>query len=189
MSDSIIRCDWANSSPKAQHYHDNFWGATSHDDRTLFKMLVLESAQAGLSWSTVLNKMDAYEEAFDGFDPQIIAEYDDLKVESLMQNPGIIRNRQKINGAVHNARAYFTLCEKHGSLDSFVWSYVGGQPIIGQWEDQSQVPNRTPLSDVMSKDLKKFGFKFVGSIMMYSFLQAVGVVNDHLLKCQFRRVE
>jgi len=171
-----------------QEYHDTQWGIPVHDDKTLFKMLILEGMQAGLSWSTILSKMDTLCAAFDDFDPAVVARYDVDKVEALLQNSGIIRNRAKVNAAVHNANRYFALCEKHGSLDEFLWSYVDFKPIQNQWEQLSQIPANTALSDRISGDLKKLGFKFVGTTIIYAFLQAVGIVNDHLLSCSFRTI-
>lgn len=186
MENKIIRCPWAESSVLEQEYHDTQWGIPVHDDKTLFKMLILEGKQAGLSWSTILSKMDTLCAAFDDFDPAVVARYDGDKVEALLQNSGIIRNRAKVNAAVHNANRYFVLCEKHGSLDEFLWNYVDFKPIQNQWEQLSQVPSSTPLSNQISHDLKKLGFKFVGTTIIYAFLQAVGIVNDHLLSCSFR---
>lgn len=183
----ITRCPWAGREGLEQDYHDRVWGVPVHDDGALFKMLMLEGQQAGLSWSTILKKMDQLCEAYDGFDPAILAQYDEAKVAALLQNPGIIRNRLKILSAIENAKAYFRLCERYGSLDAFLWGYVGGVPVVNRWESLSQVPASTELSDRISKDLKKWGFKFVGSTIVYAFLQAVGVVNDHLVSCAFRR--
>lgn len=186
MDDNINRCGWAQNSEAEQCYHDTQWGVPVHDDKQLFKMLILEGQQAGLSWSTILKKMDTLCAAFDNFDPEIVAHYNEAKIESLLQNPGIIRNKAKVNAAVNNAKRYFELCQIYGSLDAFLWGYVDFKPIQNQWEGMSQVPASTPLSDTISKDLKKLGFKFVGSTIVYAFMQAVGVVNDHLLSCTFR---
>ena len=185
MSDEIIRCPWANIDPLLQRYHDREWGIPCHNEQHLFKMLILEGKQAGLSWYGILKKMDTLCAAFDDFDPQLIAEYDEKKVEQLLQNPGIIRNRLKVNAVITNAHAYFTLCKQYGSLDSYLWAFTGGRQIVGNWEKQEQVPTTTPLSDEISRELKRFGFKFVGSTIIYSYLQAVGVVNDHLVMCSF----
>ncbi|MDR2690519.1 MAG: DNA-3-methyladenine glycosylase I [Azoarcus sp.] len=187
MPDEIIRCDWANANLLTQQYHDHKWGIPVHNERELFKMLILEGQQAGLSWSTILKKMDTLCAAFDDFDPRILAGYGDAKVEQLLQDPGIIRNRLKINAAIQNAKAYFKLCEHHGSLDAFIWAYVDGKPIINEWSEMKQIPARTGLSDTISQDLQKYGFKFVGSTIAYAFMQSVGLVNDHLLSCHFRR--
>ena len=164
-------------------YHDNEWGRPVHDDNRLFEMLILEGAQAGLSWITVLKKREAYREAFDGFDPRKVAAYDDAKIEALMANAGIIRNRLKINAAIINAKLFLQIMEQHGSFDDFIWSYVNHEPIVGHWERFEDMPLTTAISDKISKDLKKMGFKFVGSTIIYSFMQAVGMVNDHLKSC------
>jgi DNA-3-methyladenine glycosylase I len=164
-------------------YHDIEWGRPVHDDKKLFEMLILEGAQAGLSWETVLNKRETYREAFDGFDPKIVALYNDTKIAELMTNAGIIRNRLKINAAVINAKLFLELQEKHGSFDSFIWAYVDDKPIAGHWEKFEDMPLTTPIADKISKDLKKMGFKFVGPTIIYSFMQAVGMVNDHLKPC------
>ncbi|MDR0881491.1 MAG: DNA-3-methyladenine glycosylase I [Candidatus Adiutrix sp.] len=181
--DETRRCDWANHSLREQEYHDHQWGVPVHDERELFKMLILEGKQAGLSWSTILLKMETLCAAFDDFDPAVIANYDTRKVERLLQNSGIIRNRLKVNAAIHNAKAYFKLCRSQGSLDRFFWSYVNYQPIVNAWSSMAQVPASTPLSEAISRDLKKFDFKFVGSSIIYAFMQSVGMVNDHLTSC------
>lgn len=185
MQTEIIRCPWA-AEPLSQHYHDTEWGVPCHDELHLFKMLILEGKQAGLSWYGILKKMDTLCEAFDNFNPQKLVAYDESKVEQLLQNPGIIRNRLKVNAAITNAKAYFKLCEQYGSLDSYLWAFTGGQPVVGNWETMEQIPKTTPLSDEISHDLKRLGFKFVGSTIIYSYLQAVGIVNDHLITCAFR---
>ena len=177
------RCPWAGDTPIYVDYHDNEWGRPTHDDRELFEMLILEGAQAGLSWLTVLKKREAYREAFDGFDPAKVARYDEAKIEELMANVGIIRHRQKIKAAVTNARLFLDVVEEFGSFDAFIWSYVGGEPIVNQWRSQEEIPVTTPLSDQVSKDLKKRGFKFVGSTSIYAYLQSIGVVNDHITDC------
>ena len=164
-------------------YHDNEWGRPVHDDNKLFEMLILEGAQAGLSWETVLKKRGAYREAFDGFDPHKVALYDEAKKKELMANAGIIRNRLKINAAVINATLFLDIIEKHGSFDKFIWAYVDNEPIVGHWESFEVMPLTTPISNDLSKDLKKIGFKFVGTTIIYSFMQAVGMVNDHLKPC------
>ena len=178
-----IRCPWPADIPIYLDYHDNEWGRPVHDDRKLFEFLILEGMQAGLSWITVLKKREAFREAFDDFDPRIVALYDDAKIEALMANAGIIRHRGKINAAVTNARLFLEIAEKHGSFDHFIWSYVDRAPIVGHWERMEDMPLTTPLSDRISKDLKKMGFKFVGSTIIYSFMQATGMVNDHLTGC------
>lgn len=177
-----FRC-FGDHLPIYADYHDKEWGRPVHDDRKLFEMLILEGVQAGLSWETVLKKREAYREAFDNFDPHKVALYDDAKKEELMANPGIIRNRLKINAAVINAKLFLEIIEKHGSFDKFIWAYVDSKPIVGHWESFEVMPLTTPISDRISKDLKKMGFKFVGTTIIYSFMQAVGMVNDHLKKC------
>jgi DNA-3-methyladenine glycosylase I len=171
------------NTPLYADYHDNEWGRPVHDDNKLFEMLILEGAQAGLSWETVLKKREAYREAFDGFDPRKVALYDDAKIAGLMANAGIIRNRLKINAAVINAKLFLDIVEKQGSFDKFIWAYVDDKPIVGHWASLEDMPATTPISDRISKDLKKMGFKFVGSTIVYSFMQAVGMVNDHLKSC------
>lgn len=167
-------------------YHDAFWGKPLHGDHALFKMLMLEGMQAGLSWVTVLRKMEAFCQAFEDFVPEKVAAYDDQKVEELMQNEGIIRNRLKIKAVINNGKKYFDLVEKHGSLDQFLWGYVNHSPIVNSWQAMEEIPASTPLSQQISKDLKKMGFSFVGPTIIYAFMQAVGMVNDHLTSCPFR---
>lgn len=186
MTSEIRRCEWASKSQIEQDYHDTEWGVPVHDDHQLFKMLILEGKQAGLSWATILTKMDTLCQAFDDFDPDILITYDDRKINNLLQNDGIIKNRLKVNAVVSNAHAYFRLCDVYGSLDSFLWSYVDNKTIINSWEATDQVPTSTPISDKISKDLKRLGFKFVGTTTIYAFMQSVGMVNDHLLSCAFR---
>lgn len=181
--DNKIRCGWAGNTQIYVDYHDNEWGRPVHDDRKLFEMLILETMQAGLSWITVLKKREAYREAFDGFEPKKIALYNDEKVEELLQNAGIIRNRLKINSAINNAKLFLEIQEKYGSFDKFIWSYVDNKPIVGHWEKVQDPPATTPISDKISKDLKKLGFKFVGSTIVYAFMQATGMVNDHIADC------
>ena len=176
------------NTPLYKDYHDNEWGRPVHDDHRLFEMLILEGAQAGLSWETVLKKRENYKAAFDNFDPRKVALYDDAKIEELMADAGIIRNRLKINAAVINAKLFLDIIEKHGSFDKFIWAYVDNNPIVGHWESFENMPLTTPVSDRISKDLKKMGFKFVGSTIIYSFMQAVGMVNDHLEKCFVHKV-
>ncbi|NLG25424.1 MAG: DNA-3-methyladenine glycosylase I [Clostridiales bacterium] len=175
------------SGPLERDYHDQVWGVPEHDERALFRMLILEGQQAGLSWSTILKKMDALRAAYDDFDPEKLACYGEDKVEALLQNPGIIRNRLKVRAAIGNARCYLKLCQRHGSLGAFIWGYVGGRPIVNEWQSADQVPAATDLSGRISKDLKALGFSFVGSTIVYAYLQAIGVVNDHLAHCAFRR--
>ena len=164
-------------------YHDNEWGRPVHDDNKLFEMLILEGAQAGLSWITVLKKRESYRKAFDGFDPKKVALYDDVKIAELLANEGIIRNRLKINATILNARLFLEIVKMHGSFDKFIWEYVDYMPIVGSWKSVENMPITTEISDKISKDLKKLGFKFVGSTIIYSFMQAVGMVNDHLKSC------
>ena len=164
-------------------YHDHEWGRPVHDDRKLFEMLILEGAQAGFSWITVLKKREAYRDAFDGFDPAKVACYDDAKIARLLANEGIIRNRLKINAAIVNAKLFLEIQKMYGSFDAFIWGYVNHKPIVGHWKKFEDMPITTPISDQISNDLKKMGFKFVGSTIIYSFMQAVGMVNDHLESC------
>ena len=177
------RCSWAENTIIYIDYHDNEWGRPVHNDVKLFEMLTLESMQAGLSWLTVLKKREAFREAFDGFDPNKVALYGDTKVQGLMVNEKIIRNRLKINAVIINALAFLNVAEKHGSFDKFIWKYVDYIPVTGHWKKHEELPATTPLSDIISRDLKKMGFKFVGSTTIYSFMQAIGMVNDHLMDC------
>ncbi len=186
--ENIKRCDWATRHPAEQAYHDKQWGIPVYDDRELFKMLILEGMQAGLSWVTVLNKMEAFCEAFDDFRPEIVVNYDEQKETELMQNEGIIRNRLKIKSVSVNAKAYFRVCEEFGSFGNYLWGFVNHRPIVNSWKKIDEVPAKTELSDKISKDLKKRGFKFVGSTIVYAFMQAVGMVNDHLVDCDFRNI-
>lgn len=182
-----MRCDWARNA-LAIDYHDKEWGVPLHDDRRLFEFLVLEGAQAGLSWDTILAKRDNYRLAFDGFDAEKVAAYDESKCAELLGNSGIIRNRLKIASAVRNARCFLETVREFGSFDSYIWEFVGGRPIVNRWDSLKQVPASTPESDALSRDLKKRGFNFVGSTIMYAFMQATGMVNDHLVGC-FRHRE
>jgi DNA-3-methyladenine glycosylase I len=180
----LIRCPWA-SNELSIRYHDEEWGVPAHDDRTLFEFLILEGAQAGLSWDTILKKRGNYRAAFDGFDPERIARYDGRKIQALLHDPGIIRNRLKIAAAVQNAKAFLKIQEEFETFDRYIWQFVGGQPLTNAWRSK-HVPGRTALSDAMSKALRKRGFSFVGSTICYAFMQAVGMVNDHAKAC-FRR--
>lgn len=181
------RCTWANmANPRYLAYHDNEWGVPCHDETTLFEMLNLEGAQAGLSWETILNKRDNYRAAFDGWDAAKIAGYDDAKVAELLANPGIVRNRLKVAAAVTNARAYLKLREEGLSLDGYLWSWVGHAPVVNDWPDGDR-PARTELSDRLSKDLAKRGFKFVGSTIVYAYMQGIGMVDDHDRACFCRQ--
>jgi len=184
-----IRCQWATAaSPEGLAYHDEEWGVPSYDDRHLFEMLILEGAQAGLSWATILKKREGYRRAFDGFDPQRIAVYTDAKKADLLQDPGIVRNRLKVDAAVTNARAYLELASSGTTLSDFLWGFVDGRPVHNRWEGMEQVPVKTAQSDAMSRELKRRGFKFVGSTICYAFMQSVGMVNDHTLDC-FRHAQ
>ena len=176
------RCDWAKND-LAIAYHDTQWGVPLHDDQKLFEFLILEGAQAGLSWDTVLRKRENYRKAFDNFDAEKIALYDEQKCAELLQNEGIIRNRLKIASAVRNAKCYLEVVKEFGSFDKYIWSFARGKPIVNAWENIKQVPASTEISDTMSKDLKRRGFNFVGSTIMYAFMQATGMVNDHLVSC------
>ena len=181
----LVRCPWA-TTPLGIVYHDQEWGRPVHDDRRLFEFLILEGAQAGLSWETILRRRDAYRLAFPGFAPAIVAAFDAGKIAELLANPGIIRNRLKIQSAVTNAAAFVNIQRQFGSFDAYVWGFVGGQPRDNKWSIMSQVPASTSESDALSKDLKRRGFSFVGSTICYAFMQAVGMVNDHLLSCFVR---
>lgn len=181
------RCQWVpEEDPLYRDYHDSEWGKPVHDDRVLYEFLLLESFQAGLSWATILHKRENFRRAFDGFDPARVARYDESKVEALLQDAGIIRHRQKIESAVNNARRLREIQESHGSFDAYIWDFVDGVPVLNHFTRLSQLPAKTPLSDRMSKDLKKRGFRFLGSTTCYSFMQACGLVNDHILSCDFR---
>jgi DNA-3-methyladenine glycosylase I len=182
MPKTLIRCSWA-SNELSIRYHDEEWGVPAHDDRRLFEFLILEGAQAGLSWDTILNKRENYRAAFDGFNPENIARYDRRKIQSLLRDPGIVRNRLKIESAVNNAKAFLQVQNEFGSFDAYVWHFVDGRPQVNSWGLRSKVPASTPQSDAMSKDLKKRGFSFVGSTICYAFMQAVGMVNDHRKDC------
>jgi DNA-3-methyladenine glycosylase I len=184
------RCTWANPADALMlEYHDREWGVPVHDDRTHFEFLVLEGAQAGLSWSIVLRKRDAYRRAFSGFDPRRVARYTDKKIAALVTDPGIVRNRMKIDAAVRNARAFLAIQEEFGSFDAYCWRFVGGKPLVNRRKATGDVPATSPESDAFSKDLKRRGFGFVGSTIIYAHMQAVGMVNDHLVDCfRYRQV-
>jgi DNA-3-methyladenine glycosylase I len=177
------RCSWCGSDRLYVSYHDNEWGVPVHQDRRLFEFLVLEGAQAGLSWLTILKKREHYREAFDGFDVQRIARYGRNDITRLLRDPGIVRNRLKVEAAIRNARGVLAIQEEHGSLDAFLWRYVDGAPVQNAWKRMASIPAETRESDRMSKDLRKRGFNFVGSTICYAFMQAVGMVNDHLADC------
>jgi DNA-3-methyladenine glycosylase I len=178
----MTRCAWAKDD-RAIRYHDEEWGLPVHDDRRWFEFLILEGAQAGLSWDTILRKRDAYRLAFAGFDPKIVAAFDGAKIELLLADPGIVRNRLKIASAVKNARAFLKVQEEFGGFDPYIWRFVEGRPVKNAWRNLGELPSRTPLSDAISKDLKKRGFTFVGSTICYALMQATGLVNDHLVGC------
>lgn len=180
------RCPWAYSSEAMSAYHDQEWGVPSHDDRHLFEMLVLEGAQAGLSWSTILDKRDGYRRAFDRFEPERVARYGEARIASLLDDPAIVRNRLKVRSAVTNARAFLEVRAREGSFAGYLWAWVEGEPVVNNPSSVAGVPARTELSDLVSKDLKRRGFTFVGSTIVYAYLQAVGVVNDHLASCPAR---
>ena len=182
----LVRCNWAGTDPRMIAYHDEEWGVPVHDDRLFFEFLTLEGAQAGLSWSTILYKRDAYREAFAGFEPERVARFDRRRVERLLTNPGIVRNRLKIESTVSNARAFLDLQREHGSFDRFVGSFVGGKPKVNHWKRLGSLPARTRESDALSRALAQRGFRFVGSTICYAFMQATGLVDDHLVTC-FRR--
>ena len=180
--DDRERCCWA-TTELYKEYHDREWGKPVHDDRRLFEMLILEGMQAGLSWLTILNKRVAFREAFDQFDYQKIALYDETKIDALMQNANIVRNRLKIKSAIINAQQFIRIQEEYGSFDAFIWSYVDNKPIHNHFKSEAEVPAATPLSDKISKDLKKRGFKFVGSTIVYAYMQSIGIVHDHVKRC------
>jgi len=178
-----VRCSWSEHNSIYVDYHDNEWGRPVHNDKQLFEMLVLDGMQAGLSWLTVLKKREAFREAFDGFDPKRVALYDAAKIQELMTNQKIIKNRLKINAAVNNAKLFLEIVEKYGSFDKFIWKYVNYKPVIGNWKKIEDIPTTTIISDKISEDLKNMGFKFVGSTIIYAFMQATGMVNDHITNC------
>jgi DNA-3-methyladenine glycosylase I len=180
---SITRCSWANGSSLEQEYHDHEWGRPVHDDRLLFESLILDGAQAGLSWAIILNKRENYRKAFDNFDVGKVARYSNDKIAELLDNPGIVRNRLKVNSAVTNAQAFLSVQEKFGSFNRYIWQFVDGSTIQNAWKTDTEVPATSVESDAMAKDLKKRGFKFVGSTICYAFMQAIGMVNDHTVDC------
>jgi len=182
------RCPWAGTDPLYVKYHDEEWGVPVHSDRIHFEFLILEGAQAGLSWATILKRREGYRGAFSGFDPGLVADYDNEKIEELLKNSGIIKNKRKILSTINNARAFLEVQKEFGSFDSYIWSFVGGNPIVNQWKSLEEVPAYTELSIALSKDLKKRGFSFVGPTITYAHMQAVGLVNDHLVSC-FRHKE
>ncbi|QAA30929.1 DNA-3-methyladenine glycosylase I [Clostridium manihotivorum] len=180
------RCPWCGNYELYVKYHDEEWGVPVHDDRKHFEFLVLESAQAGLSWITILRKRENYREAYDNFDPIKISQYDEEKIKALLANPGIVRNRRKIDASIGNAKEFLKLQDEYGSFDNYIWSFVDNKQIINNWKDLSEAPASTELSDKISKDLKKRGFKFLGTTIVYSYLQAVGIIDDHIDSC-FKR--
>jgi DNA-3-methyladenine glycosylase I len=184
VPNDVQRCEWVPlDQPRYLAYHDEEWGLPSHDDRHLFEMLVLEGAQAGLSWSTILNKREGYREVFEGFDADAVSRFTPTDVERLLQDPRIVRNRLKIESAVNNAKRVVEVQQQDGSLDAYLWSFVGGTPIVGEWKHLSDLPAETAESKAMSKDLKRRGFRFVGPTVCYAFMQATGIVNDHTVDC------
>ena len=178
-----VRCEWSGDDPLMQKYHDEEWGVPKHGERRLFEDLILDGAQAGLSWMTILRKRENYREAFDGFDPAKVAAYDEAKIEELLGNASIIRNRQKINSAIKNAKAFLKVQEEFGSFDAYIWGFVDGEPVQNARQSMSELPAMTELSEAISKDLKKRDFSFVGPTIIYAFMQAVGMVNDHTVDC------
>jgi DNA-3-methyladenine glycosylase I len=185
---NMTRCGWSVSDPLYIRYHDEEWGVPVHDDRKLFEMLILEGAQAGLSWITILKKRENYRKAFDRFNAKKIAGYDARKKRELLLNVGIVRNRLKIDATISNAQAFLAVQKEFGSFDAYIWQFVGGKPKVNRWKSLKEIPPKTPESDAMSKDLKLRGFRFVGSTICYAFMQAVGMVNDHITPC-FRRTQ
>jgi DNA-3-methyladenine glycosylase I len=180
---NITRCDWSGDDPLMVAYHDQEWGLPVHDDRLLFEFLILEGAQAGLSWSTILRKRENYRQAYDNFDPHKIARYNDAKIAELLANPGIVRNRLKVLGSIENARLFSKVQEEFGSFDDYIWRFVDGKPLQNRWQSLSELPAQTPESQALSKDLIRRGFKFVGPTICYAHMQATGMVNDHLVSC------
>jgi len=179
----ITRCEWADGDPLLEEYHDREWGVPLHNDQKLFEFLILDGAQAGLSWLTILKKRENYRKAFDLFDARKVARYDENKIKKLLSNEGIVRNRLKIECAIQNARAFLEVQKEFGRFDAYIWQFVGGKPKKNRWKVVKEIPARTKQSDVMSKDLVKRGFKFVGSTICYAFMQAAGMVNDHVVNC------
>ena len=186
---SVIRCAWAGDKPHMIRYHDQEWGRPVHNDRRLFEMLILEGAQAGLTWETILRKRDGYWKAFARFDPRKVARFTAAQKRRLLKNEGIVRNRLKIDATVTNAQAFLAVQREFASFDRYLWRFLGGKPIVNRWRTMSQVPATSRESDALSKDLAQRGFRFVGSTIIYAFMQAVGMVNDHVVRCAFRRVK
>ena len=185
---NLTRCEWTGSDPLMVEYHDLEWGVPLHDDQKLFEFLILEGMQAGLSWMTILRKRENFREAFAGFDPRKVAQFDEQMIEKLMANSGIIRNRQKIEAAVRNAKSFLLIQKEFGSFDAYIWRFVDGKPQVNSWKKINEIPAQTERSEAMSKDLKKRGFNFVGPTICYAHMQATGMVNDHTMDC-FRYLE
>ncbi len=183
MKKILKRCDWCLSSRELIQYHDKEWGVPLYNDRKLFEFIVLDTFQAGLSWSIIIKKRKAFREAFDNFNPKLIATYDTYKVNDLMKNPYIIRNKLKILSTINNAKAFLKVKKEFGTFSNFIWRFTDGKTIHNKWENINEIPDRTPISDIMAKELKRRGFKFVGSVICYAFMQASGIVNDHLTSC------
>ena len=179
----MARCPWCGEDPLYQHYHDHEWGVPVHDEHTLFEFLTLEGAQAGLSWITILKKRENYRQAFNGFDPAKVARFTPARIEKLLRNPGIVRNRLKVDSTVTNARAFLAVQKEFGSFDRYIWGFVNGAPVVNRFVSMKDVPAQTPTAVAISKDLKKRGFRFVGPTIVYAMMQAIGMVNDHLLSC------
>lgn len=188
MADEPVRCSWAGSDPLYVDYHDREWGVPLHDERRLFEMLTLEGAQAGLSWITILRKRENYRKAFGGFDPAAVARLNRRSVERLLRDPGIVRNRAKVESTIGNARAFLEIQAEHGSFARYLWGFVDGRPLVNRWRRMADVPASTPLSETMSKELKRRGMRFVGPTICYAYMQSVGLVNDHVTDC-FRHAE
>ncbi|SHN48611.1 DNA-3-methyladenine glycosylase I [Desulfovibrio litoralis] len=183
MSDTLIRCPWSIKTQTETIYHDEEWGVPCRDDQKQFEFLVLESAQAGLSWSTILNKRAGYKKCYHNFKPEIVAEFTEQDVESLLQDPSIVRNRKKIEASINNARCFLEIVAKYGKFSKYIWDFVDGKPICNSWKEITELPAKTQLSDLIAKDLKQKGFKFLGSTTIYAHMQATGLVNDHLTSC------
>lgn len=183
MENFKVRCEWCLKFDQYIRYHDEEWGQPVHQDNVHFEFLILEGAQAGLSWSMILKKRDGYKKAFAGFDPLKVSRFTSSRIEKLLLDPGIVRNRQKVNAAVNNARRFLEIQKEFGSFDTYIWAFVGGRPIVNRWKSLDQIPATTPESDALSKDLKSRGFQFVGSTVIYAHMQACGLVNDHLTSC------
>ena len=182
----VVRCGWANKDSE-RVYHDNEWGVPSHDDSYMFEMLILEGFQAGLSWITILNKRENFRKAFDNFDYNKIKDYKQDKIDELLKNDGIVKNKLKVNSTVENAKAFIKVQEEFGSFDKYIWGFVNNKQIVNKWKDMKELPAKTELSDKISKDMKKRGFKFVGSTIIYSYLQAVGIIDDHIVTCNLKK--